>query len=316
MNAGECFEVPAGERRCRLDVWLEARLEGLSRSRIQALIRAGDIAADGAPAKPHQPIRTGMRITVNRPPPTPVGHRPEAIPLEILFEDADLIVINKPAGLVVHPAAGHPDGTLVNALLHHCEALAGIGGEARPGIVHRLDRDTTGVMVVAKSDAAMAGLAAQFQAGDVQKEYQALVHGLPAPTTGTIETLIGRSSHDRKKMSATPTHGRPAVTHYRVEQFGNGIARLHLRIETGRTHQIRVHLAHIGHPVVGDPTYGRRRAVEGANRQMLHAARLSFTHPCSGEPLTLEAPLPADFTALAARLGSMASVTLVTALPL
>ncbi len=286
----------------RLDIWLETQLENLSRSRIQSLIKSGHITVDGHTVKPHQKIQAGMCVRVAPPPPVPVALAAENIPLAVLHEDADIIVINKPAGLVVHPAAGHPSGTLVNALLYHCHDLAGIGGELRPGIVHRLDRDTTGAMVVAKHERALAALVDQFKAGQVQKEYIALVHGIPKQPTGTIESLIGRSSHDRKKMSATPTHGRHAVTHYRVAETFDAMALLHLRIETGRTHQIRVHLAHVGHPVVGDATYGHRRAVAGANRQMLHAARLAFTHPRTGKPVSFQAPIPADFQTLLDRL--------------
>ncbi|MCE9615179.1 MAG: RluA family pseudouridine synthase [Lentisphaerae bacterium] len=282
----------------RLDLWVETRVPELSRARIQALVKRGLITVNGQSAKAHLKIRPGMTVRVVVPPPEPLALTPEAIPLDILFEDRDLIVLNKPAGLVVHPAAGHPSGTLVNALLHHCHDLAGINGTQRPGIVHRLDRDTTGVMVVAKHDHAMQALAEQFKAGVVHKQYVALVHGVPTPDTGTIESLIGRSRHDRKKMSATPSHGRRAVTHYEVAEVLGDLARLNLRIETGRTHQIRVHLTHIGHPVVGDATYGSRRATAGATRQMLHAASLSFYHPKSGKRLTFEAPLPADMVAL------------------
>ncbi len=285
-------------RGTRLDRWLEAQLADFSRARLQALIRAGRVTLDGQPVKAHQRVRPGMHIALTLPPPTPSALVAQAMPLAILFEDDDLIVIAKPAGLVVHPAAGHPDGTLVNALLHHCRDLPGIGGEARPGIVHRLDRDTTGVLVAAKTETALAGLVAQFQAGTVDKEYLALVHGRPTPATGTIDTLIGRSAADRKKMSARPAHGRRAVTHYQVARRYGDWTLLRLRIDTGRTHQIRVHLAHIGHPVVGDPTYGRHRAVPGVSRQMLHAARLAFTHPRTGERLAFEAPLPPDFANL------------------
>jgi 23S rRNA pseudouridine1911/1915/1917 synthase len=295
------FTASARDAGQRLDIWIESQVADLSRSRLQALIRSGHVTVDGATAKPHLKVRAGMRVRVAPPPPTPSALVAEAILLDVLYEDADLIVINKPAGLVVHPAAGHPSGTLVNALLHHCHDLAGIGGETRPGIVHRLDRDTTGAMVVAKHAQAMAALVDQFKAGGVRKEYVAFVHGLPHPTVGTIESLIGRSIHDRKKMSAQPAHGRPAVTHYRVEEVFGPVAVLRLRIETGRTHQIRVHLAHIGHPVVGDRTYGRQRAFPGADRQMLHAAQLGFTHPRTGKAVEFKAPLPADMATLLAQ---------------
>lgn len=287
----------AAEAGLRLDIWLERHLPGLSRSRVQALIRAGLVTLDGRRAKPHTPVRTGLEAVVCIPPPAPVTTEAQDIPLDVLYEDADLIVINKPPGLVVHPAAGHASGTLVNALLHHCKNLAGIGGELRPGIVHRLDKDTSGAMVVAKTDAAMAGLIRQFKAGGVRKEYLAVVHGCPVPPEGTVSTLIGRSRHDRKKMSARPSRGRPAVTHYAVQEDFGDFSLLRIRIETGRTHQIRVHLAHVGHPVVGDAQYGRRRSPSApqVDRQMLHAHRLGFLHPRSRAPVEFVAPLPSDF---------------------
>jgi 23S rRNA pseudouridine1911/1915/1917 synthase len=295
------------ERGLRCDVWLERCLPDLSRSRIQALIKAGHVTVRSQPVKPHAKVLAGMVATVEIPPPVPASVQGEDIPLDILHEDADVIVVNKPPGLVVHPAAGHAAGTLVNALLYHCHDLAGVGGETRPGIVHRLDRDTSGVMVVAKSDQALNSLTTQFSHGKVLKEYLALVRGLPAPTVGTVETLIGRSRHDRKKMSATPAAGRAAVTHYRLMEAFPGVSLLRVRIETGRTHQIRVHMAHIGHPVIGDPQYGGRRtaAAVWADRQMLHAERLVFTHPRSGATMEFRAPLPPDMTQLLAQLRSV-----------
>ena len=206
----------------------------------------------------------------------------------------------------MHPAAGHPGGTLVNALLHHCHDLTGIGGELRPGIVHRLDKDTTGVMVAAKTAAALEALADQFKQRGVRKEYVALVHGAPRPATGVIESLIGRSRHDRKKMSAQPARGRHAVTHYQIEEALGTFCLLRLRIETGRTHQIRVHLAHIGHPVVGDPAYGRRHSIPDVDRQMLHAAQLTLQHPRTGATLEFSAPLPSDMAGLLGRLRTTA----------
>jgi 23S rRNA pseudouridine1911/1915/1917 synthase len=286
----------------RLDVWLSEQIAALSRSRLQSLIRSGHVLVNGQPRKPHYELREGDAVEVTVPPPEPVELVAQEIPLHVLFEDDDVVVINKPAGLVVHPAAGHASGTLVNALLAHCGgSLAGIGGELRPGIVHRLDKDTTGVLVVAKNDAAMSGLAAQFKGREVRKQYLALVWGRPEPESGTIKTLVGRSPHDRKKMSAKPLRGRPAVTHYETMETFAEVSVLRLRIETGRTHQIRVHAAHIGHPVVGDRQYGRARGkvlpVE-PGRQMLHAERLAFTHPRTGLPLEFAAPLPEDFALL------------------
>ena len=219
----------------------------------------------------------------------------------MLYEDADLMVIDKPAGLVVHPAAGHASGTLVNALLHHCPDLPGIGGERRPGIVHRLDKDTSGALVAAKNERAMAGLLRQFKARQVRKEYVALVWGCPDPAEGLIDTLIGRHASDRKRMSARVERGRRAVTRYRVERRLGAWSLLRLVIETGRTHQIRVHLAYIGHPVVGDRQYGRRSESTlpiPASRQMLHAARLAFTHPVTDQIVAVESPLPRDLQAL------------------
>lgn len=292
------IQASAPDAGCRLDVWLDRRLPGLSRSRIQSLIQAGRITVDGKPVRAHRRVTTGMTVRIRVPPPSPARPEPEDIPLDVLFEDGAILVVNKPAGLVVHPAAGHASGTLVNALLHRCADLAGIGGERRPGIVHRLDRDTSGALVVAKNDRAMAGLTAAFKAGAVRKEYLALVYGIPEPASGRIETRIGRSPHDRKKMSARPAGGagRRAVTHYEVLEAFAGAALVRVRIETGRTHQIRVHMAHVGHPVLGDRQYGgrRRAAVPGVERQMLHAQLLAFRHPVSGRPMQFEAPLPDD----------------------
>ncbi len=297
--------VPPAAAGIRLDVWLARRLPDLSRSRIQALIRAGHITLNGQTFKEHRKTRAGDAIRVLVPPPADAVPRPEPIPLELLYEDADLIVVNKPAGLVVHPAAGHPSGTLVNALLQHCPDLAGIGGERRPGIVHRLDKDTSGALVAAKNERALAGLAAQFKARQVEKHYLALVWGQPKPSAGAIETLIGRHVRDRKRMSATPRRGRPALTQYATLETFEGLALLRVHIVTGRTHQIRVHLAHRGHPVVGDRQYGPRAPQElpaPAPRQMLHAAELVLTHPATGQRLSLTAPLPADMQALLAAL--------------
>jgi 23S rRNA pseudouridine1911/1915/1917 synthase len=309
------WTVAPAERGVRFDVALHARLPDLSRSRAQALIRDGHARIDGAAARPGAPLKPGAVICVRVPEPTPALPRPEAIPLDILHEDGDIVVLNKPVGLVVHPAPGHQAGTLVNALLHHCRDLAGIGGEQRPGIVHRLDKDTSGVMVVAKHDRAMAALTSAFRRGLVTKEYEAIVLGRPEPPAGRIETLVGRSRHDRKKMAAQALHhtgkarlagpgeGRLAVTHYRVEELMGPCARLRVRIETGRTHQIRLHLAHIGCPVLGDRQYGHRslpaalQAAIPVARQMLHAERLAFPHPITRRPMEITAPLPPDMEA-------------------
>ena len=285
----------------RVDQWIEGRLNGLSRTRIQSLIRNGHITVNRRVVKAHARVREGLEAEIELPAPEPASVEAENIPLDILYEDADILVLNKPAGLVVHPAAGHRAGTLVNALLFHCHDLAGIGGELRPGLVHRLDKDTSGALVVAKNDLAMAGLVGQFKEGRVRKEYVALVHGTPKPPEGRIETLIGRSPRDRKKMSARPNSGRRAVTHYRVDAVYGDICRVRVRIETGRTHQIRVHMAHLGHPVVGDTQYGRRKTDLPAGlvaRQMLHAERLGLTHPRTGREMLFVAPLPPDMRAV------------------
>jgi 23S rRNA pseudouridine1911/1915/1917 synthase len=285
----------------RVDVWLSERIPELSRSRLQALIKSGQVLLGGRPVKAHHRVVAGDEVAVAVPDAVPTELAAEAIPLAIVFEDGDLIVVNKPPGLVVHPAAGHPDGTLVNALLHHCHDLAGIGGERRPGIVHRLDRDTSGLLVVAKNETALNGLTAQFKNRTVRKEYLAVVWGIPRPASGRTETLIGRSSRDRKKMSATPRAGRPAITRYETLEAFAGAALLRVTIETGRTHQIRVHMTHLGHPVVGDREYGRKSPdplPAEAPRQMLHAARLAFQHPRTGALLAFEAPIPPDMQTL------------------
>ncbi|MGI6495131.1 MAG: RluA family pseudouridine synthase [Kiritimatiellia bacterium] len=300
------FDVASGEGAGRLDAWLAARMDDLSRARIGALIDAGNITRNGAPAKPSAKVRDGDRIVVVLPPPEPAEPQPEEIPLSILHEDSDLLVLDKPAGLVVHPAPGHSSGTLVNALLFHCRDLAGIGGVERPGIVHRLDRDTSGLMVVAKHDAALANLQRQFQAGSVTKGYLALVHG-SAPAEGEIAKAIGRDPRDRKRMKAPASGGKPALSRFRaIERFGALATLLAVRIQTGRTHQIRVHLSSIGLPIAGDPVYGDsrkdRRLPDCPRRQMLHAALLSFAHPSSGAPLSFEAPPPPDMAGLLGRL--------------
>jgi len=285
----------------RLDMWLSSQFTEHSRARWQALIKSGHVVVNGKPRKPNYPLHENDVVAFDIPPPQKTELIPEDIPLSILFEDNDIIVIDKPWNLVVHPAPGHASGTLVNALIHHCGELLSIGGELRPGIVHRLDRDTSGVMVVAKNEQAMNGLAAQFKSHRVHKEYVALVWGQPKPPGGTIETLVGRNPHDRKKMTARPLAGRPAVTHYETVEILGDISMLRVRIETGRTHQIRVHLTHIGHPVVGDRQYGRARKKEDlppVERQMLHAERLAFDHPRTGETLEFTSPLPADMREL------------------
>jgi len=280
----------------RLDQFLRQELPEHSRAFLQKLIEQGHVVVNGGAVKASYKVRAGDKVRVEIPPPRPLATQPEEIALDVLFEDDDLIVVNKPAGLVVHPAAGNYEHTLVNALLHHCRgALAGIGGVERPGIVHRLDKGTSGCIVVAKTDFAHKALVAQFKSREVKKTYRAVCWGKLARPSGRIETVIGRSERDRKKMSANVSRGRPAVTDYRVlKQFAD-FALVELHIHTGRTHQIRVHMAHIGHPIVGDATYGRARSMNiSVARPLLHAYKLGFTHPRSQEFVEFTAPVPDD----------------------
>jgi 23S rRNA pseudouridine1911/1915/1917 synthase len=282
------FRVETGGQ--RLDRFLQEQLPEHSRTFLQRLA----ITVNGRPAKLSYRVRAGDAVAVEIPPPRPLETQPEKITLDVLFEDDDLVVINKPAGMVVHPAAGNFTGTLVNALLHHCRGqLAGIGGVERPGIVHRLDKGTSGCIVVAKTDVAHQGLVAQFKVRRVKKIYRAVCIGRLARLAGKIESVIGRSERDRKKMSATARRGRPALTEYRVLKQHAETALVELTLHTGRTHQIRVHMAHIGHPLVGDSIYGKMKIAVA--RPMLHAYKLGFTHPRTGEPMEFTAPLPADF---------------------
>ena len=310
----------AGQRLDKLLALHAAREDlGLSRTRLQELIGAGFVRVDGAVASnPNSKPKEGVRILFEVPPPVDATPQPEDIPLAIVFEDEDLIVIDKPTGLVVHPAPGHPGGTLVNALLFHCgESLSGIGGIRRPGIVHRLDKDTTGLMVAAKSERAHRGLADIFadhgRSGSLVREYLAGVWTLPDRSFGTVEAPIGRHPHHRERMAVVPpAKGRHAVTHWQVEEkFPPAATLLRCRLETGRTHQIRVHMADIGHPLIGDMVYGAgfktkasglddacRAAIAALDRQALHAAVLGFEHPVTGEEMLFESALPADMVAL------------------
>jgi len=289
------FEASEFSGKMRLDKFLAARLPELSRSRIQALIEEKHVLLNGGEAKASSAVRLGDKVKVTIPEVVASSHEAEEIPLKILFEDRDLVVINKPSGLVVHPGAGNPAHTLVNALLHHVPDLSGIGGEERPGIVHRLDKDTSGCIVVAKNDLAHRALAAQFAGRSIQKVYLALVHGKPAKPQGRIETLIGRHPVHRKKMAVVATpDGRNAITEYQILGVQGGYCLVSCRLLTGRTHQIRVHLKHLGHPLAGDVLYGGKLSNQ-IQRQMLHAWQLGFTHPTSGDWRKFEAPLPEDF---------------------
>ena len=292
MVAAEFCLAPA-EAGVRLDQFLVARVPAVSRSRLQQLVKEGFVLVNGRTAKSSTKLRAGDHVTVAEPPPVATRMEAEDIALDILFEDEELIVLNKPAGLVVHPAAGHAQGTLVNALLHHCRALSGIGGEQRPGIVHRLDKETSGCLVAAKNDTAHHALARQFAGREVNKIYLALVAGKLRQASGAIEGAIGRHLIHRKKMAVLAGgRGRAARTDYRVLREIAGNSLVECTLHTGRTHQIRVHLKHLGHPVLGDEVYGRRA---GFPRQMLHAWKLGFTHPRTGERLHFVAPIPQDF---------------------
>jgi 23S rRNA pseudouridine1911/1915/1917 synthase len=286
--------VSANEAKQRLDQFLAKRLPEFSRSRLQQLIRKGFVRLNSSMSRPRQIVRDGDKIELTEPPPEKIEALPEAIPLEILFEDDDLIVVNKPAGLVVHPGAGHCEHTLVNALLNHCVTLSGVGGKERPGIVHRLDKETSGCLVVAKNDATHRDLSRQFAARTVEKVYLALVAGKLPKTAGVIEERIGRHPVHRQRMSATTFRGRAAKTEYCVVRSNDRGSLIECRLHSGRTHQIRVHLHHLGHPVLGDKVYAPRLA-KAFPRQMLHAWKLGFQHPRSGQWKNFEAPLPDDF---------------------
>jgi 23S rRNA pseudouridine1911/1915/1917 synthase len=291
----------------RIDRALARRLSELSRSRIKALIEEGRVTVAGAPVRAADKARAGQTFAIILPEPTEATPAPQPMALAILHEDEHLIVIDKPPGLVVHPAPGNPDGTLVNALIAHCGAsLAGIGGERRPGIVHRLDKDTSGLMVAAKTEAALAGLARQFAERSVLRAYKAVVWGVPRPARGTIAGNIGRSPRNRKKMAVLPSGGKPARTSYAVEARlgGDAASLLDCRLETGRTHQIRVHLAHAGHPLVGDPVYGGRRTggpppLRHFPRQALDAYQLGFTHPSTSQRMQFQREIYNDIKELA-----------------
>lgn len=305
-NMEETITVAEENQGERLDAFLAATQAELTRSAVQRLIEQGMVRVDGKEVKSSHKLSAGETVTLAIPPPEPSAAAPEDMNLNIVFEDADVIVINKPAGLTVHPGAGISSGTLVNGLLGHCSDLSGIGGEIRPGIVHRIDKDTTGILVVAKNDAAHQGLSAQFSQHTVKRVYYALVFGSPKTDKGRIEGEIGRHPVDRKKMSGSARHGRHAVTHWKVLARYSGVTLLKLRLETGRTHQIRVHLSEAKHPLLGDSVYGGdarlgnikdvklRSLIKELGRQALHAKTLGFIHPSSGEYVEFDSDLPED----------------------
>ena len=287
----------------RLDQLLARSVDGLTRSAAQRLLEEGAVTLNGAPARKNTRTAPGDAVALSLPDPVEVDIRPQNIPLDVVYEDADVIVVNKPVGMVVHPAPGHPDGTLVNALLYHCgNSLSGINGALRPGIVHRIDRDTSGLIIAAKNDAAHLALAAQLQDHSLYREYEAVCVGGLREDRGTVDAPIGRHPTDRKKMCVDWKNGRPAVTHWTVLERFPGYTHIQCRLETGRTHQIRVHLASIGHPLLGDVVYGAKKPVPGLAGQCLHARRLSFVHPRTGERVTVECPLPAYFTQVLTKL--------------
>lgn len=302
------FDICHEEEGVRLDHFLVSKGVALSRSRIQGLIKKGAVSVNESASRPSYRVRAGDHITLSVPPPSPAVVQPEPVEFSIVYEDASIVVVDKPPGLVVHPAPGHASGTLVHGLLWRCGDLSGIGGVTRPGIVHRLDKDTSGLMVVAKNDRAHASLARQFKSGEIKKEYRALVHGVLRGRTGLIDAPIARHSRKRKEMAVFQGRGKEAITRWwLLEKFGVGFSFLRVSIKTGRTHQIRVHFSHLGHPVVGDPVYGygkrwwkghplqKKGIISPPRRQMLHAKRLGLHHPESGLFMEFEADLPDDF---------------------
>ncbi len=288
----------------RLDVFIARRLPDLTRARVQRLIEDGHVAVAGLRRKPSMRLDAGQTVTVDIPPPLPAEAQPEAIPLDVLYEDSDLLAVNKPPGMTVHPGPGHASSTLVNAILAHCDDLSGIGGVMRPGIVHRLDRDTSGVILVAKNDASHQSLAGQLKERTVEKTYIALVEGTPKPAEGIIDAPIARDPRRRERM-AVIEGGRDSVTRYHLIERFDGMSLVEAQPKTGRTHQIRVHFAAIGHAIVGDRVYGKASPI--VRRQFLHARQISFDHPTTGARMTIDAPLAADLDDALRRLRQPAS---------
>ncbi|WP_430022716.1 RluA family pseudouridine synthase [Paenibacillus sp. MABNR03] len=305
MNDNERLEwtVSSEHKKERIDKYITEAMDDVSRSQVQLWIGDGLVTVNGTVVKANAKLAEGDLIELQIPEPTAVEIIAEDIPLEVVYEDSDVIVINKPRGLVVHPAPGHTSGTLVNALMYHCKDLSGINGELRPGIVHRIDKDTSGLLMAAKNDRAHASLAAQLKDHSVNRRYIALVHGHLSHDQGTIDAPIGRDTYDRKMYTVTERNSKHAVTHFNVTERINDYTLLELKLETGRTHQIRVHMKFIGHPLVGDPIYGRNKGIK-MNGQALHAAILGFVHPTTGEYLEFTAPLPQDMEDVLASLRS------------
>ena len=288
----------------RLDAFLAGQMEK-TRSSVQKLIEEGNVRVNGSPAGKNTRLREGDRVEAVEPPPEVLDVTPQNIPLDIVYEDGDLLVVNKPKGMVVHPAPGNPDGTLVNALLYHCGgSLSGINGVIRPGIVHRIDKDTSGLLIVAKNDRAHQSLAEQIAAHSFTRIYNAVVYGNLKTEEGTISAPLGRHPADRKRMAVLSSGGREAVTHYRVLERFSGFTLVECRLETGRTHQIRVHMAHIGHPVAGDPVYGPKKCITELHGQCLHARVIGFVHPATGEYLEFDSGLPPYFQQFLSKLRS------------
>ena len=295
--------IEATESAERIDALLARSVEGLTRSAAQRLLEQGAVTLAGSSVKKNHKTTPGERFQVVLPEPEAPAPVPEDIPLDVVYEDADLIVVNKPRGMVVHPAPGHPDGTLVNALLFHCgDTLSGVGGEKRPGIVHRIDKDTSGLLIAAKNDFAHRALSEQLKDRSLSRTYEAVVRGNLREDAGTVDRPIGRHPTDRKRMAIVPG-GRPAVTHWQVIARYKGYTHVRCKLETGRTHQIRVHMASLGHPLLGDFTYGAPSPEKGLEGQCLHARALQFIHPRSGEPVRLETPLPDYFLDVLSKLG-------------
>ena len=297
--------VTAEESGERVDALLARHLDGFSRSAVQRLIEGGAVLLGERAVRKNHLCAAGDSFLVTLPALGEIPLVPQDIPLDVVYEDGDVIVVNKPRGLVVHPAPGHPDGTLVNALLYHCgDSLSGVGGEKRPGIVHRIDKDTSGLIIAAKNDRAHLALSAQLSDHSLRREYEAVVRGRLRQDAGTVDAPIGRHPTDRKRMAVTQKGSRSAVTHWEVIARYPGYTLLRCRLETGRTHQIRVHMAHIGHPLLGDYTYGAPSPDKGLEGQCLHARRLRFVHPASGERVELECPLPDYFCEVLKKLGT------------